>query len=340
MRTPQTSPRFVLRALVALVLVATVVLTACAPEAPPGPPYCPGVPPGEAVFDIPDALGDPSGEVMEANLRLWVDLLAAPQMRGRHATSAEARGVAALLAAHMSRLGLEPPFRGGSFCQAFPVVEQIGFNVVGHLPAPIDGRPAIVLGAHYDGQGVHPMVYPSADDNASGVAALLEVARLARQRSWPFQLVFIAVNAEEVGFIGAERWVQRPTVALEDLTLMVNFDMVGRPWPGTPATTIGFAAEGSQADLVEAWWNAASAASGLEVRRLYDVFTEGDMKSDHDVFSRHVPALFISTGLHEDHHERTDTPEKVDVGQIARSVRLTLALLEHLSEVMASQTSE
>lgn len=328
------------------------MLAACAAPAPPSAPYCEGVDPALAVLRPPSTDLDASG-VVSAHLGAWVDRLSASELRGRHATSDGARTVAALLAEQMAILGLEAPYPEAGYCQPFALLDGDAYNVVGHLPAagpeatsePRSRAPAILLAAHYDGQGVHPAgrIYPSADDNASGVAALLETARLARQRAWPFDLVFMASSAEEIGQVGAEAWVNRPSRPLEALRFMVNFDMVGRPWPGSPSTAIGYepmdpaladtgtpdtgrpaaGAEALGAALVD-----AGAAAGVEVRRLSERFDVADMRSDSTVFRRHVPALYVSTGLHADYHQLTDVPEKVDVEQIGRAVTLTLSLLE------------
>lgn len=286
------------------------------------------------VRSAPAAPVEESGDVALENLRHWVDLLASPELRGRHAMSAESGTVAALLADRMSDLGLEAALAEGSYCQSFPVLEGDGYNVVGHLPAAGGpSRSAILLGAHYDGQGMHPaqIPYPSADDNASGVAALLETARLARLRSWPFDLVFMATGGEEIGQLGASAWVRRPTVPLSELLLVVNLDMVGRPWPEDPGSAIGFLALGSRPATFAARIADAGAEAGVEIRRLTELFAEKDLKSDSDVYRRHAPTLYLSTGLHADHHQPTDTPERIDVAQIARTVRLTLALLDGLA---------
>lgn len=299
-----------------------LVLLACRGETPPGADHCSGVPAALAVLRPPTVDLD-SAEVSPANLLAWVERLTAPELRGRHATSDEARVAAAMIARHMSSLGLEAPFPHEGYCQGFPLQDEISYNVVGHLPAK-NSRQAILLGAHYDGQGMHPagLVYPSADDNASGVAALLEVARLAAREPWPFDLIFAALNAEEIGQVGSLAWVAEPTVSLSRLRFMMNFDMVGRPWPGSPAEAIGF----------EAWdvqgLSDAAATSGIEIRRLTELFSDAELKSDSTVFRRHVPTVFLSTGLHEDYHQRTDTADRVNLDQLVRVVRLALAFLE------------
>ena len=313
-------------------VLLTAALGSCAPSEPRAP-FCASVAATWAAVP-PSALDLDAAQVSTANLKTWIDFLTRPELRGRRAASQGSDAAAAALAANAAALGLAAPFAdndpGGSYCQAFNILETEDQNVVAHLGGESD-RPAVVLvGAHYDGQGVHPTgaVYPSADDNASGVAALFEVARLAarREAQWPFDLVFVAFGAEELGQVGAKVWLAEPSVPLDRLALMINFDMVGRAWPGEPATSIGYLTEGPGPFPNLA---AASAASGVAVRPWTELFDEA-LNADSTVFSPHVPTLFLSTGLHADHHERGDTPERVDLGQIERAVRLVLEILDSL----------
>lgn len=320
---PAPPPRSV--TLLFAITCLALTLLACRDQAPPSAAHCSGVPDALAVLRPPTIDLD-SAEVSPQNLLAWVDRLTVPELRGRHATSDEARTAAAMIARHMSALGLEAPYPQKSYCQGFPLQDEISYNVVGHLLAgTAPSKRVILLGAHYDGQGMHPagLVYPSADDNASGVAALLEVARLAARKPWPFDLVFVALNAEEIGQVGSLAWVAEPTVPLSRLRFMMNFDMVGRPWPGSPAEAIGF----------ETWdvegLSEAAATSGIEIRRLTELFSDAKMRSDSTVFRRHVPTVFLSTGLHKDYHQRTDTADRVNLDQLTRVVRLTFAFLEY-----------
>ncbi len=191
-------------------------------------------------------------------------------------------------------------------------------------------RPVILLTAHYDGQGVHPAgrIYPSADDNASGVAGLLEVARLSalkadHRATW----VFVAFGAEESGLQGARAYMSAPTVDLSRVELAINFDMIGRISPGESGAGIGYQVLGGSASLTLERLRAAASATGLPVWPLTS-FDEPSILSDATVLAERLPALLLSTGLHEDHHQLTDTPEKIDYAQIERAVRLVLALAE------------
>ncbi len=323
-------PRFTL-------LVLCLLAAACGPAPPDAGGRCAGISPPAIE---PPAIDLEAPRVSRHNLRAWVELLTSNELRGRHAGEAGARDAAALVAAEMARVGLVPPADpGGGYCRGFPFLDEEDYNVVGHLPssdgttgAPAGGR-LILLGAHYDGQGVHPagMVYPGADDNASGVAALLEVARLAIRRSaagpatsqpvWSF----VAFGAEEGGRQGSRAYLSAPPVDLSRVELAINLDMIGRPLPGH-GDEIGYRLLGASATATLARLRAAAARSGQEIRPLEDAGELMPAISDAQVLAERLPALLLSTALHADHHQLTDTPEKIDYAQIERAVRLVLAL--------------
>ncbi len=324
-------------ALPALVL-GLCLLPACGPERDDAGEPCAGA--QQPAIEAPAIdLDDPA--VSRHNLRAWVELLTSPQLRGRHAGEDGARQAAALVATEMSRVGLVPASSadaptvstGGGYCRAFPFLDAEDYNVAGALPpasestAPADA-PVMVVSAHYDGQGMHPagMIYPGADDNASGVAALLEVARLAARRSPRIGWEFVAFGAEEGGQQGARAYLSASTPALARIELAVNLDMVGRPFPGPHADAIGYLAFGGSAPAAQTRLQAAAADSGLEIRSLERSGGWMPTISDAAVLGTRLPTLLLSTALHEDHHQPTDTPEKIDYVQIERAVRLVLAL--------------
>ncbi len=304
-----------------------LLLAACRSPADGGP-ACAGV--AAAALELPGI--ERSTGVSRRNLAAWVETLASPRLAGRHAGDPGAREAAALLAARMAQLGLAPPWEGG-YCQPFPYLDGTELNVVGHLAAD-GGRPVILVGAHYDGQGLHPSGrhYPGADDNASGVAALLEVARLAGKRpngraGW----VFAAFGGEEVGQQGARAYLASPSLDLARVELAVHLDMVGRQIAGALPGAIGYLTmDGPRQDgdheALGARLRRAAQAAGVELVSLADLGAAEPTISDAEVFGERLPAVLLSTGLHADHHQFTDTPERLDLGQIERAARLALAL--------------
>ncbi len=271
--------------------------------------------------------------ISHRNLRAWVELLASDPLGGRHAGYPGAREAAALLAAQMAELGLSPP-PGAGYCQGFPFLGGEDYNVISHSPASADGGPVILLGAHYDGQGAHPagMLYPGADDNASGVAALLEVARLVAGRrsggAAPVTWVFVAFGAEEGGQQGARAYLARPSIGLSRIELAINLDMVGRPLPGEESEAIGYLTLGGSTDETLSLLLAAAGAQDVEARSLESFGELRPMISDSEVLASRLPSLLLSTALHEDHHQLTDSPDRIDYGQIERAARLVLELAD------------
>lgn len=267
-----------------------------------------------------------SPDVSRDNLHAWIEHLVSPALEGRRAGTDGARRTAARIAAAFEAFGLEP-LAGAGFCQPFPLWGGHDWNVLARPPASAGEAPAILVTAHYDGQGKTPAggVLPGADDNASGVAALLEAARLAaRQEPGSNAVVFAALGGEEIGLLGANAYLAEPR--LPPPALVVVLDMVGRPWPGDDPAAIGFRAAGPGAAAAAARLRRAAGAAGVELRSLEEAGVAPE-RTDADAFAVSAPTLLLSTGVHDDQHRRTDVPERLDLGQIERAARLVLAAI-------------
>ena len=193
---------------------------------------------------------------------------------------------------------------------------------------------AVVIGAHYDhlGRGdsgsMAPerrgQVHPGADDNASGTAALVAVARdLGGAPASARTAVLAAFSAEESGLLGAAAYVRDPPVPLERTVAMLNLDMVGR------LSTGGLQVHGADtgSGLRERVATAAR-AEGIEVS-----FQDGAAPSDHTVFEgAGIPVLLFTTGVHPDYHTPDDRAERVDAAGVARVARLVLRVARELLE--------
>jgi hypothetical protein len=203
-------------------------------------------------------------------------------------------------------------------------------NVVGVLPGsdPSRRREAIVLGAHYDHVGlggrfsVSPErtgeIHNGADDNASGTAAIIEVARAAAADPSRFSrtLVFAAFAGEERGLLGSAHYAATPAIPLADTIAMLNLDMVGRS-NGKVETSGLEKAPSLEPDLQAA----AQAAGGIRIGRE----GPGSGRSDDSSFlNRRVPAIIFFTGFHTDYHRPGDDWEKIDAPGTARIATLAL----------------
>jgi len=203
-------------------------------------------------------------------------------------------------------------------------------NVVGVLRGSDPGlRDEYVLySAHFDHVGIGApdaegdSIYNGADDDASGTAILMEVARAfgslpeAPARS----LVFLAVSGEEKGLLGSRWWAEHPTVPIEQVVANLNFDMVGRNHPdsviaiGGEYTTLGPLARRLGSERSDVRLVAAPDPDPSE---------QAFFRSDHVSFMKHgVPALFVTTWLHEDYHQPSDEVETIDAEKLARVARL------------------
>ncbi len=212
-------------------------------------------------------------------------------------------------------------------------------NVAGILPGndPKLKDEAVVVGAHYDHLGLGEKnslspsqagkVHPGADDNASGTAAMLEMARaLSSQKGANKRtIIFMAFSGEELGLLGSTQYVKAPAWPLEKTAAMINLDMVGRP--ANNKLTVG------------------GVGSSPEFRALVEQANHGSFElgyvqsglgsSDHQSFYlKNVPVIFFFNGLHSDYHRPTDVPERIlnadhaRVAEVAMRTAQALAALE------------
>jgi hypothetical protein len=197
-------------------------------------------------------------------------------------------------------------------------------NVIGYLPGRTDEY--VIIGAHYDhlGLGDQSSLSPSqigevhhgADDNASGTAGLIELARLFAERRDSLErgVLFMAFSGEEIGLLGSAYWAEHPTLPLDKAAAMINMDMIGRIKDSK--VYIGGVGTGSTLKPVV---EAVAKHSGFKV----DYSDSGYSSSDHTSFvAKKIPVLFFFSGLHSDYHKPSDTWEKINGDSAAKLVDL------------------
>jgi len=193
-------------------------------------------------------------------------------------------------------------------------------NVLAYLPGKTDEY--VIIGAHYDhlGRGnfdsLAPsqigQIHPGADDNASGTAGVLELARLLAPQKGQLRrgILFASFAGEELGLLGSAAWVKDPTRPLEKAVAMLNMDMIGRI--KDQKVYIGGVGTGS---TLKAVVDEAQANSGFKI----EYSPGGYSSSDHTSFvAKKIPVLFFFSGLHSDYHKPSDTWEKIDPESAAR----------------------
>ena len=293
------------------------------------------------------SLADPLQAQRPEPPRLLDDIrfLSDDRLQGRMTGSPGADSAAAYLARRFSQVGLQPA--AGGWFQSFTVGreapaarqaqtgELIGKNVIGILPGrdPVLRKQTIILGAHYDHLGLggfgsldpdsNGLVHNGADDNASGAAALIQVAARLAASPPARTVVFIAFSGEERGLLGSAYYVKQPIYPLASTLAMVNLDMVGRLRNGRLIVYGVRTAKEFPALLDSLNWYAG-----------FDLKAQGDGygPSDHSSFyGAKRPVLHLFTDLHEDYHRTTDDWQKVNYDGLKRVADFSLGLVTALA---------
>ncbi len=201
-----------------------------------------------------------------------------------------------------------------------------GLNVIGVIPGTDAtlANEALLLGAHYDHLGrVGGAVHPGADDNASGTAVVVGLARgLAASGGLARTVVVALFGGEELGLLGSGHHVRHPTVPLDRTVAMLNFDMVGRLRDGR-LTIAGVESATGLRDI------AARAVTGE--RLALDLRPSPYGPSDHTRFyTEGVPVLFFFTGSHDDYHRPTDTADRINAAGMAQVAAVAARVIDEL----------
>jgi aminopeptidase YwaD len=209
-----------------------------------------------------------------------------------------------------------------------------GHNVIGYLDM---GAPyTAVIGAHYDHlgfgedgnslyRGTEKMIHPGADDNASGTAALMELARLLKKtKGLRTNYLFVAFSGEESGLIGSKYFTEKPPVPISKISYMLNMDMIGRLNDSTHMLTIGgYGTSPQWAELISSTLNKKTFVLNID--------SSGTGPSDHTSFYlKNIPVLFFFTGIHPDYHRPTDLADKINYTGEMQVVHLVYAITQKL----------
>lgn len=286
-----------------------------------------------------------------------VAFLAGPALDGRGAGTPGADSAAAFLAARHAALGLAGAFRRPDCAPAAPCraahlqrfaaggvsVVNVGAVVPGRDPARRDEY--VIVGAHYDhlgrssrgsrdGAAGRGVVHPGADDNASGTAAVLELARRLAARPARRSVLLLHFGAEEIGLLGSRGYVSRPAVPLAATVAMLDLDMVGRLrrgrlWVDGVGSAYGLGAllDGANADAAR-----AAGAAPLDLRVVVETIPHSD---DAPFAECGVPAVHLHTGMHGDYHRASDVAARVNGAGLARVTDLVEAAVRRLADADA-----
>ena len=273
-----------------------------------------------------------------ADVQPHVEYLAAPERRGR--PGGAATDAADYIARHFAELELQPAFAASQTVDAAAVTAEfaayfqpipapaadapaalLGRNVAAVLPGsdPQLRHEIIILSAHYDHLGIRGgETFAGADDNASGVAMLLEVARRLAQAPTPPRrsVAFVAFDLEERMLFGSQWFAAHLPWPQDDVKLFLTADMIGRSLGNLDLPTV-FVLGSEHAPQLKTVLDRAGQPQGLEVARLgIDLI---GTRSDYGPFrDRKIPFLFFSTGQSAVYHTPKDVPETLDYPKLAK----------------------
>ena len=281
-------------------------------------------------------------QIQESNLKKHIEYLASDEMKGRQTGSKEVEKAAQYIEKHFKEYGLLPKgtkkYRQNFEAKVRRVVVKDSIrqadNVIGFLDNK--AKYTIVIGAHYDHLGHGELdtrdtlnvgkIHNGADDNASGVAGLLELARHYAKNDVQesFNLLFIAFGAEEWGLLGSKYFTENPTIPLENIHWMLNMDMIGRYNPDNGLAIIGYGTSTAFPEIFE----------GITSDIKFNLSRDGSGGSDQTSFyKKDIPVLFFHTGGHPDYHKTSDDAHKIDYKSLKSILELEIKVLDNSMKV-------
>jgi len=273
-----------------------------------------------------------------AALRCWVEWLASPTLAGRAPGSPGGIAARAGIEATFSDLSLAPAGEAGGYSQALPR----GANVLARIPGgdPARADQVVVIGAHYDHLGERGgSVHRGADDNASGVAILIELSRRLIAAPPARSVLIAAFDAEEPpaylgAAMGSMHWMAHPTVPREQVVAMIAMDLMGgNLWPGarTPLYVMGRETIGATPPVLSA---SGLATRAMHLRLVEDLPGGRQAFSDHAAFfAAQIPVLLFSTGRSPHYHRVSDVPDTLDVEKMEAALAVVEAHLRWLADL-------
>ncbi len=300
--------------------------------------------PGATLSGLPKRapLAEPPPLFSAQRLQDHVNYLAAPEREGRGFGSAGLKAAGDHIRDQFAAAGLKPGGEQGTYFQTFEAVgglknEKASLrNVIAVLPGsdPRFAGQAALLTAHYDHLGMGwpgvraadaGKLHPGADDNASGVAVLLEVARhLAAGPPPPRTIVFVAFTGEEAGLLGSRYYVKHPLpVPVSGMFGVINMDTVGR-LEDKPLSILA-------ADTAKEWpfvFGGITAVTGIPTRSIPGASQSSDQQSFIDVG---VPGVQLFTAATTDYHRPGDTPDKIDSAGLAKVAAVATEAVNYLA---------
>lgn len=282
------------------------------------------------VFEQPEILKAHMNTINIMDLKVLVSELSSDKYQGRRVGTLGHQMTCDYLKNYYKNHGIAPPENAPDYAQTVPAAylpKEYGAseNVIAYIEGEQFPDEYIIISGHSDHEGTEDgEIYNGADDNASGTAAILEIAQAFQtavkngykpKRS----IVFLHVTAEEIGLQGSRYYTENPIFPLEKTMVVLNIDMIGRTDYSHNQTDnyiylIGLDRHSTELPFIAEKVN--TIAPQLELNYRYNQENESNRyyyRSDHYNFAqKNIPVIFYFNGEHEDYHKPTDTEEKIN----------------------------
>jgi len=279
------------------------------------------------------------------NIETHIKFLASDKLKGRGTASKEEKLAADYIAKEFKKAGLQPKGDADSFMHSFTfkrsnnphdtstsgAVSETSNNVAGYLEN--GSQETIVIGAHYDHLGLghdhnstdanpEGKIHNGADDNASGTAGVIELARYfaGNNRKEKYNFLFICFSGEELGLIGSKRWCENPTLPLSTINYMINMDMIGRLNDSSKKLIIyGVGTSPVWVPIID------SLPSTFSIKKDSSGIGPSDQTS---FYMKDIPVLHFFTGQHSDYHKPSDDFEKINYKGEVKVLEYIIKIIE------------
>jgi Zn-dependent M28 family amino/carboxypeptidase len=270
----------------------------------------------------------------QKRIRKRVEFLTTKEMKGREAYTKESKITADYIVKGFKKAGLTP--LNNKYIHKFKAkTNKWDQNVIGVIKGSSTDK-IIIIGAHYDHLGIrNGKLYPGADDNATGVAVLMELALILGNHKLKHTIWFVGFGAEEKGMHGSLSLVSSKMLVKNKIKLMINLDMLGRnlyelSFGDTMPQSIGMIIHKIDKKLTTFVIKEAKKVK-IDVMVLKDSFLRqygGNFFYDSIPFNKKgISTIFFSTSLHKDYHKPTDTIEKLNFPKLTKTTKILKNLL-------------
>lgn len=283
--------------------------------------------------------------ITSQDLKKHLYIIAADDMEGRNTGSDGQKKAGKYMIAEYQKMGISHPKRMTDFYQKVPAAFMNGRrgtlpdseNILAFIEGSEKPEEIIVISAHYDHVGMmNGVVYNGADDDGSGTAGIMEIAEAfqyaKKTGNGPKRsILFLHVTGEEHGLHGSRFYAENPVFPIKNTVVNLNIDMIGRDDPENRGKDYVYliGSEMLSKELKIISEDANKRTTNLILNYKYDDKNDPERlyyRSDHYNFAKNgIPVIFYFDGIHEDYHQPTDTPDKIDYELLKKRTQLVFA---------------